>query len=983
MHPPPPATNGNPTTTTTAKPPEHQFKVPFTRSKVLSNGGGKYLSGNRPGGLKALFGKMADGAEVVAVYANGRQSSPVLLAKQPLGRPVPGAPPTRTLAERKAEAANARRLPDCRPSTSKGLSTSSSSSTSRRRTTHYTNEEEEENDDDDNEEEKEDDGDSPSQEKLDCIARTILEGRQLRKRPVLPTEAPLRAPTEATTSSVSKSKKEARIQAQIAAKEKAAARERQARERAAAALEKEKAKKNSNNKKGKKGKTAVKEELPTSVQHKKSQQPAQQQMGATYDDQKALPRGKSHTTAREIYLQVQRDNAKAYFQGLETAPDEPLPSAKTVAEEKASSSATTSKEEEHLPFQPPPSFTTKLVSVNKSPYHENCFAVRFNQWIGKEPFSIFAVAGENKVSVYRVLDDQETEHRVHRPPQHDLTLREKLKMRQDAKLGYEALFTFQDDVTERFFAVNFTHNRFTKTGHPEHYILAGGQKGILRVFHCLAPDKGGDGLKGHGEAINDIAVDPKAPELVFTASSDWTVRMWNLLSMRTVAVFGGWMGHCDGVLSLDVHARLKIVASSGVDKQIMLWRYDTEDMERALARSVQRPVEGDPPTKFWPPVIQVPNYETHHPHSHYVDCVRFFGDYLITRSCDQTMKMWRVANEDGEPIDLLDATRKFIIRQPNRNENYKTRSNISLVHAFDFETTDMFFVKFGLCVEGKMMAVGDDDGDAWLWDLGGRGPQAIVGEVLPAPAVAAGPRYGGTVRRPVRECAINRQGTALVTVMEGGFIQLYSIGKAHGPEAPPHPALAAAFEEQQRKDAEEEAATAEAKAAERAAEAARMASNVAMMKYALSNAPGTPALFREQDRLEEEEAARKAAEEKAAAKAAAKAKKAKRSKKSAKSAKSATKLAVSSLALASVSASTSNDDQSEGSAVLRQSEKEDNKVDTADSASEEKTTTTTNTTTSGSSAAESTAEKSSGESEMAMSQSSSAENVQDEPMEQS
>ena len=53
--------------------------------------------------------------------------------------------------------------------------------------------------------------------------------------------------------------------------------------------------------------------------------------------------------------------------------------------------------------------------------------------------------------------------------------------------------------------------------------------------------------------INEICVHPVDHWLIFTASKDESIRLWNLTNRVCIAIFAGEQGHRDEVLSMDIH----------------------------------------------------------------------------------------------------------------------------------------------------------------------------------------------------------------------------------------------------------------------------------------------------------------------------------------------------------------------------------------------------------------------------------------------
>ncbi|KAG2441491.1 hypothetical protein HXX76_003113 [Chlamydomonas incerta] len=183
-------------------------------------------------------------------------------------------------------------------------------------------------------------------------------------------------------------------------------------------------------------------------------------------------------------------------------------------------------------------------------------------------------------------------------------------------------------------------------------LLLAGEKALVRVLDvsrgCLVHT-----LAGHGKSVNDIAVHPTRPHLFLTASEDESVRLWNLRSRTCVAIFAGEGGHRNKVLSLDFHPwDGHRFLSSGMDNAIKIWSLGP--IERLIDESdgaVDGCVGGGvgataaaaagPRRAFPTRVVQQPLFSTLRVHNDYVDCVRWMGDLVLSKSVHDVISLWR------------------------------------------------------------------------------------------------------------------------------------------------------------------------------------------------------------------------------------------------------------------------------------------------------------------------------------------------------
>lgn len=103
-------------------------------------------------------------------------------------------------------------------------------------------------------------------------------------------------------------------------------------------------------------------------------------------------------------------------------------------------------------------------------------------------------------------------------------------------------------------------------------LLVAGQRGIIRIIppEVENAEKNVKHLIGHGEAVNQLKVAPKNPYLLASASSDHSVRLWNIETMVCIATFHGQNGHRDGVVTIDFNSDASKLVSGGLDHLLVI-----------------------------------------------------------------------------------------------------------------------------------------------------------------------------------------------------------------------------------------------------------------------------------------------------------------------------------------------------------------------------------------------------------------------------
>ncbi|CAG8553280.1 12384_t:CDS:2 [Gigaspora rosea] len=213
-------------------------------------------------------------------------------------------------------------------------------------------------------------------------------------------------------------------------------------------------------------------------------------------------------------------------------------------------------------------------------------------------------------------------------------------------VALEVLQTYIDENTEEnFYCCAWSFDPIS--GAP--WLAVTGAQGIIKIIDSSV----GNVVR----EINEIKFHPRKPSLLFSASKDFSIRLWNVVTCMPIAIFGGECGHREPVLSIDVHLSGDFLASSGMDHAVKIWSLCTPVVKNAIESSLKpiqpsRPQQtsssrqqtccrshGKPPS---PVFVHFPIYSTARLHNNYVDCVRWYGDLLLSRcAADATIILWK------------------------------------------------------------------------------------------------------------------------------------------------------------------------------------------------------------------------------------------------------------------------------------------------------------------------------------------------------
>jgi polycomb protein EED len=164
-------------------------------------------------------------------------------------------------------------------------------------------------------------------------------------------------------------------------------------------------------------------------------------------------------------------------------------------------------------------------------------------------------------------------------------------------------------------------------------IAVGGIKSSIKVVNCNTNSLH-QHLVGHGNSINHLCAHPIDADILFSASKDESIRMWNVRNGKVLAMFAGDCGHRDEVLCIDVHRLGRCFLSSGMDHSIKIWALDNETVKSAIAKKNDTASKG---VCFQ----ESPVYSTCQVHTDYVDCVKWVGDFIISKSISNQIVMWK------------------------------------------------------------------------------------------------------------------------------------------------------------------------------------------------------------------------------------------------------------------------------------------------------------------------------------------------------
>ncbi|XP_028410311.1 polycomb protein eed-like [Dendronephthya gigantea] len=349
----------------------------------------------------------------------------------------------------------------------------------------------------------------------------------------------------------------------------------------------------------------------------------------------------------------------------------------------------------------------------KEDHKQPLFGVTFNYNFDEnaEDPLIFATVGSNRASIYQCKDKGEI----------------------------KLLQAYVDaDPDENFYTAAWSF--VLESGEP---ILAiAGSRGIIRIISAFTMQCSKHFL-GHGSSVNELKFHPLDPELLLSVSKDYALRLWNVRTEVCVLMFTGVEGHRDEVLSGDFDILGTRIISCGMDHSLKIWSLDEEKIKKTIEEAAVYNTTKSAKS-FRTLQIHYPKFTTRDIHRNYVDCVRWLGDLVLSKSCENCIVCWK-------PKKTLEE----VFAKPSDETNA-----VTVLHKFEYAQCDIWFMRFAMDFRQKTLALGNQVGKIYTWYIDVTDLHEAKQKVLSHPKCTAA----------VRQTCFSKDGSILICVCDDGSI---------------------------------------------------------------------------------------------------------------------------------------------------------------------------------------------------------------------
>ncbi|KAK6230371.1 hypothetical protein QUC31_001889 [Theobroma cacao] len=176
----------------------------------------------------------------------------------------------------------------------------------------------------------------------------------------------------------------------------------------------------------------------------------------------------------------------------------------------------------------------------------------------------------------------------------------------------------------------------------------------------------------------------------------------------------------------DIHR----IASCGMDNTVKIW-----SMKEFWTYVEKSFTWTDLPSKFPTKYVQFPIFLAS-VHSNYVDCSRWLGDFILSKSVDNEIVLW----------------------EPKMKEQSPGEGTADILQKYPVPECDIWFIKFSCDFHYNAAAIGNREGKIYVWELQSS-PPVLIARLSHAQS-----------KSPIRQTATSFDGSTILSCCEDGTI---------------------------------------------------------------------------------------------------------------------------------------------------------------------------------------------------------------------
>ena len=245
------------------------------------------------------------------------------------------------------------------------------------------------------------------------------------------------------------------------------------------------------------------------------------------------------------------------------------------------------------------------------------YCIKFCPWAPAES-PIFAFVSENYIYVYSI---------------------------DEASGNIQCLIKIADPKnTEIYYSLDWSHRKDNEVF--DLILAAGGSSMKIQIIN-VSSGVSERTLASHMDDIYDLKFHPILKFILLSASKDCSIRLWNTDNGEQIAIYTGVDGHTGGVNCIDWHDDGELFISGGMDYSVKIWKITPEVKDQ-----INESMKYKEPNKKFPLYVCLAAFSTCKVHNSYVDCVKFHGNLLLSKSVYEGISLW-LPNMKHSPVFLL------------------------------------------------------------------------------------------------------------------------------------------------------------------------------------------------------------------------------------------------------------------------------------------------------------------------------------------